>query len=47
MPTLSLPPETKEMTDRFFSALEALSLQKVIRRRGENVHKETINLKSM
>ena len=31
MPTLSLPPETKEMTDRFFSALEAFSKQKVIR----------------
>ncbi len=46
MPTFSLPPETKEMTDRFFSALEALSKEKVIRGRGTFVRRYGIDLRN-
>jgi len=45
-PTLSLPPETIELTDRFFSALKALSQQKVIRGKATFVKKYGLDLRN-
>lgn len=46
MPTLSLPPETKELTERFFSALNTLSQQKVIRGKATFVKKYGLDLRN-
>jgi hypothetical protein len=46
MPTLSLPPETIELTDRFFSALNALSQQKVIRGKATFVKRYGLDLRN-
>jgi len=46
MPTLSLPPETIELTERFFSALDVLSQQKVIRGKATFVKRYGLDLRN-
>ena len=46
MPTLSLPPENKELKERFFSALNTLSQQKVIRGKATFVKKYGLDLRN-
>lgn len=46
MPTLSLPLETIELTERFFSALDVLSQQKVIRGKATFVKRYGLDLRN-